>query len=219
MKRLMVLAAVLLMSMMFVLTTFADVIVEKNFDLDLKCYGNGIVSDDDMNKTGMVFTFTTADLIAKLGLAKNIVFSRHAQIICQEYFEGDASSTMPTDPSNIKGIVRDGTLEEDVSIYFGQILSNKVGKVNFVEGKGGSFTTYNIVVQGFQTDNGEHYWLEGLMKNDGTFLKAPYAYVTLYNSSANINGYLSLGDGKNGIITYVITGTLKFTNAKIVPVN
>ena len=218
MKRLIILVAVLLMSIMCVQAAFADVIVEKNFQIDLKSHYEGDVAYVNMNKSKTSFVFKTEDLIARLGTAAGTVFSRKAKLIMQEYFEGDATSTVPTQPTAIRFIVRDGTNEVNVSdlIKYSE-LSTEIGQVNFTEGAGGTFKTSNVKYLAFSGHLSVNLTLISLDTNEGIFPKAPYAFVALYNVKAQVIGIINLQDDSGSLIKHNLGGTITITNAKIVP--
>ena len=218
MKRLIILVAVLLMSIMCVQAAFADVIVEKNFQINLKCHYDGDIAYANMNKSKSSFVFKTEDLIAKLGIVTGTVFSRKAKLIVQEYFEGNATSTVPTQPTGIRFIVRDGTNEVDVSEYIKYIeLSTEIGQADFTEGAGGTFKTSNVKYLAF-SQNQATVSLFSLETNEGIFLQTPHAFVALYNVKAQVIGIINWPDDSGYLIKHNVGGTIKITDAKVVSV-
>jgi F0F1-type ATP synthase membrane subunit a len=133
MKRLVILIALLVMNAICVQGVFAqEIIVERQIDLSIKFYRDGVVSDLGANRTGITFTYTTADLITRLGMATGTTFSSHAILIEQEYFDGIASMTMPTEPYMLKLLVRDGLNDVDVSTSnFSEFVTFRIHFVTF----------------------------------------------------------------------------------------
>ncbi len=222
MKKFVILIVLLVMSAICVQATFAqEIIFERQVDLSIKFYGDGVVSDLGTDRTGIVFTYTTADLITRFGIATGTTFSSQAILIKQEYFDGIAASNLPTEPYILKLIVRDGYNDVDVSNYINYSqASPPVGKVHFVEGKGGSFTLYDEVFCTLKnTDIGEEFWLIGFQTETGNFNRPPYLYVSFKDWSFDVSGYFSQKDA-NGIKTiYVGKGVIRYSNANIVSAN
>lgn len=220
MKRLIILILLLLMSAVCIQSAFADAIVEKLTEFNIKCYGDGDVSNDGINTTGTSFTFTTADIIARFSIGTGMVFSSRAQLIMQEYYAGNATSTTPTKPYLLKIIIRDGINDTDASDYVDyKPMTTEAGKVYFVEGKDGSFTLYSAMYCAIKNiNNGESLGIFGFVTDTGKLIKPPYAFVMLGNATIDAIGTFSQMDVNGKVIPYICKGTVKYTNAQIVSV-
>jgi len=222
MKKLIISIALLIMSAICIQGAFAqEVIVERQVDLSIKFYGNGVVSDDGINKTGTTFTYVTSDLITRFGMATGTSFSNNAILIEQMYFDGIAASTMPTEPYMVTLIVRDGINDLDVGDYINyQPVSPPVGKVKFAAGKGGNFILYDVIFCNLKNmDIGEEFWLIGFQTETGKLSSPPYVTVSFSDWSLDAEGYFSHKDVNNIKTTYVGHGAIKYSNAQIVSAN
>jgi len=209
MKKLIVFVAVLIMSIIFIPSNAqATNVVERQVTLILKCYGDG--TGDFPNTTGKVFTLTTKEIISRLSLYTNEVFSSNATLIIRQTITGD---DVPGQLGTSQFFVRDNGKDVPIAdeiLQFNEIVG-KFGKTSFVEGIGGAFTLYSLISYNFKVNDDNCLALIGMMVDKGKWTLSSLGAVPLYDSSANVSGYLSL-DG----IFYVVEGTFKMTGARII---